>query len=169
MKKHILLFILLVLASASILAQQNPAAESPKQAVQVDRGMSLITPRLMQVGQDSNFFLRLAEQIQLTDTQRTALEQIAYAFHSYKGQKLADLNVNDAEVERLLKRDSIDLEAVRTKIREGALISAEIKMRTIEGLLEAVNTLTHQQHVKIALMLMQELQTPRSRAQPQAL
>lgn len=168
MKRQILLLAVLMLRSAATPAQHIPAAEPPKPAAQAARAMSLITPGLMQVAQDSNFFLRLAEQIQLSDPQRTALEEIAYAFQNYKGQKLADLNVNDAEVDRLLTRDRIDLDAVRAKLNEAAAIGVEVKMRTIEALLEAVYALTHQQHMKIIVMLIQELQTPRSRP-PQAL
>jgi Spy/CpxP family protein refolding chaperone len=94
---------------------------------------------------------------------RAALEAIAYEFQKYNFQRLADLHVAEAELERLLTRDSIDLDAVRAKIRDAEAIGAGIKIRQIESLLKAVNTLTHEQHLKVVILI-QELQAPSERA-----
>lgn len=163
MRRPILTFVILLLGSVSAVAQHRPSGEPPKQEVQLGRGMSLLAPGLMQVGLETNFFLRLADQIQLTDKQRAALEEIAYGYQKYNVQRLADRDVTDAELQRLLTRDNIDLDAVRAKVREAEAITTDVKIRMIEAVLKAVTTLTHEQHLKV-MILIQELQPPKERA-----
>ena len=162
MKRPVLVFAILLLGSVSAFAQHKPSGEPPKQEVQLGRGMSLIAPGLMQVGVETNFFLRLADQLQLADKQRAALEEIAYEYQKYSVQRLADRDVADAELQRLLTRDNIDLDAVRAKVREAEAITTDVKIRMIEAVLKAVTTLTHEQHLKV-MTLIQELQTPKER------
>jgi Spy/CpxP family protein refolding chaperone len=128
--------------------------------------MSLIAPGLMQIGSETNFFLLIADQIRLTEEQRATLEELVFEFQKYSVQKLADLNVADAELERLLTRDKIDLDAVRAKVKEIEAINTEVKMRRIESLLKAINTLTHEQHLKI-VTLVREIPAPGARPQPE--
>lgn len=118
MRRPILVLAVLLLSGISAFAQNKPPAEPQKQEVQLGRGMSLIAPGRMQVGVETNFFLRLADQLQLADKQPSALEEIAYEYQKYSVQKPADRDVADAELQRLLTRDSIDLDAVRAKVRE---------------------------------------------------
>jgi Spy/CpxP family protein refolding chaperone len=162
MRSLILIFAILLLGGNSAFAQNKPHGEPPKQEVQLGRGMSLIAPGLMQVGVETNFFLRLADQLQLADKQRTALEEIASEYQKYSVQRLADRDVADAELQRLLTRDNIDLDAVRAKVREAEAITTDVKIRMIEAVLKAVTTLTHEQHLKV-MTLIQELQTPKER------
>ena len=92
-----------------------------------------------------------------------ALEEIAYEYQKYSVQRLADRDVTDAELQRLLTRDNIDLDAVRAKVREAEAITTDVKIRMIEAVLKAVTTLTHEQHLKV-MILIQELQPPKERA-----
>lgn len=156
-QRQVLLLAVLIFGSASAFAQYKPPGPPPKPEPAAGSGMSLITPGLMQMAQGSNFFLRLADQIQLTEKQRGALEAIAYDFQKHHLQKLADLRVSEAEIERLLTRGTIELDAVRAKIRESEAISAGMKIREVESLLKAVTTLTHEQHLKVVILI-QELQ-----------
>jgi Spy/CpxP family protein refolding chaperone len=158
--------VILALSSALTFAQQKPGREPQRQEVQLGRGMSLIAPGLMQIGSETNFFLLIADQIRLTEEQRATLEEIVFEFQKYSVQKLADLNVADAELERLLTRDKIDLDAVRAKVKEIEAINTEVKMRRIESLLKAINTLTHEQHLKI-VTLVREIPAPGARPQPE--
>jgi len=61
-----------------------------------------------------------------------------------------------------LTRDNIDLDAVRAKVREAEAITTDVKLRMIEAVLKAVTTLTHEQHLKV-MILIQELPTPKER------
>lgn len=149
MRRLIIVLVVLIFGANLTFAQQKPRNEKPKQEVQLGRGMSLIAPGLIQVGMETNFFLRLAEEIQLTEKQQAALEEIVYEFQTYAVQKFADIEVGEAELERLLTRESIDLDAVRAKIKEVEAMTAAVKIRKIEAALKAINTLTHEQHLKI--------------------
>ena len=164
MRRLIQVLAVLLLSSAFTFAQHKPPGDPPKQEVQLGRGMSLIAPGLMQVGLETNFFLRLADQLQLTEKQQSALTEIVYDVQRYSVQKLADQGVADAELQRLLTRDNIDLDAVRAKVREAEAIATDVKIQRIESLLKAINTLTHEQHLKI-VTLIQEIQTPKARPQ----
>jgi Spy/CpxP family protein refolding chaperone len=162
MRRAILVLAALPLSSAFTFAQNKPAGEQPKQESQLGRGMSLIAPGLIQVGLETNFFLQIADQIQLTEKQLSALAEIAYESQKYSVQKLADRDVTDAELQRLLTRDNIDLDAVRAKVREAEEIEAGVKINKIEAVLKAINTLTHEQHLKI-VTLSREALAPRLR------
>ena len=164
MKRIILLLTILALSNSFAFAQQKGRGEARKEEVQLGRGMSLIAPGLMQVGLETNFFLLLADQLQLTEKQRPALEEIAYEAEKYGVQRMADLDVADAELQRLLTRDSIDLDAVGAKVKESEVIVSEVKIRKIEAVLKAINTLTHEQHLKI-VMLSREAPAPKLRPQ----
>ena len=164
MKRIFIALAVLMLASVTTIAQQKPHSETKKQEVQLGRGMSLIAPGLIQIGEETNFFLQLADQIRLTEKQRATLEEIVYEFQRYSIQRMADVNVGDAELERLLTRDSIDLDAVRAKIKEIEAVTADVKIRKIESILKAVNTLTHEQHLKIVTVY---LEPPAPKIRPQ--
>ena len=164
MKRAIILLAILALGGVSAFAQQKTRGEALKQEVQLGRGMSLIAPGLIQVGAETNFFLLLADEISLTTEQQAALEAITYEFQKYGIQKQADLRVADAELERLLTRENIDLGSVRAKIREAEAVATEVKIRKIEALLKAINALVHEQHLKI-VTLYREPPPPKPRLQ----
>ena len=164
MRRIIITLTVLTFISAMAFAQQKPHGEKGKQEIELGRGMSLIAPGLMQVGLETNFFLLLADQIQLTEQQRPALEEIAYEAQKYGVRRMADLDVADAELQRLLTRDSIDLDAVRAKVKESEVIVSDVKISKIEAVLKAINTLTHEQHLKI-VMLSREAPAPKLRPQ----
>lgn len=164
MKRIILLLTILALGNAVAFAQQKGRGEARKQEIQLGAGMSLIAPGLIQIGSETNLFLTLAEQLGLTNDQRIALEKIAWDFQRFSVQRIADLNVAEAEIERLLTRENIDLDAVRVKIREAESIATDVKIRKVEALLKAISTLTHEQHLKI-VTLYREPAAPKLRPQ----
>lgn len=164
MRRIIITLAVLASLNAMAFAQQKPRSDKGKQEVELGRGMSLIAPGLMQVGLETNFFLLLADQIQLTEQQRAVLEAIIYDTQNYGVRRMADLDVADAELQRLLTRDSIDLDAVRAKVKESEVIVSDVKIRKIEAVLKAINTLTHEQHLKI-VMLSREAPAPKLRSQ----
>lgn len=164
MRQLIFTVMVLALGSSWAFAQQRPHQETRKQEIQLGSGMSLIAPGLIQIGSETNLFLTLAEQIGLTNEQRKALEAIAWDFQKFSVQRMADLNVAEAELERLLTRENIDLDAVRAKVREAESMATDVKIRKVEALLKAINTLTHEQHLKI-VTLYQEPVAPQTKPQ----
>lgn len=147
--RRLLAVALLAFAGAAALA---PAAEPERKWPAGAALMSTLTPGLLQTAEETVFFLRIGADLALGESQHAALLQIAYEFEKQRLQKIADMNVADAELDRLLTRDAIDLEAVRAKVRESAAIAAAMKMVQIESLLRAVKILTHEQHLKVILL-----------------
>ena len=159
MRRIIIGLMIVMLTGPAILAQHKNGSERQKQEVQMGRDMVLVTPGLLQIGSETNFFLATAEQIQLTDKQRQTLEEVIYEFQRDSVQRMADLKVAEAELDRLLSREQIDLTAVRAKISESEAITTDLKMFKFESLLKAIKILTHEQHLKI-LTLVRERPEP---------
>ena len=152
--------LLLLLSGMSVFAQ-SPRVDKPRQEVQLGGGMSLIAPGLMEVGAKTKLFLAIADRIELTPAQRKKLEELFFEDQSYRVQREADLDVADAELKRLLTRDSIDLGAVRAKMKEIEGIRTDTDMKRIETLLKAIGVLSHEQHTKVVI-LVQEMTTAES-------
>lgn len=144
---------------AQSFAQQQRRDEPVRVEIQLGRGMSLITPGLMEVGAQTNLFLLIADRINLTEAQRKTLEEVLFEFQRYNVQREADYDVADAELKRLLTRDRVDMNAVRVKVKEIEAIRADVDIKKIESLLKAINTLTHDQHLRV-VVLARELSAP---------
>lgn len=157
MRRFIVLAALLTLAQTFAYAQQQPDAQTTKPSVHLGHGMNLIAPGLMQLAMESSFFLAIADEIGLTKEQRATLEDLFFDFQKFSVQRLADLSVANAELERLLTREQIDLDAVGTKVKESEAINSAVRLRRIESLIKAVGILTHEQHLGI-LKLVQKTQ-----------
>lgn len=149
--------------SGAGLAQQ-PSRDSSRQEVQLGTGMSVITPGLMEIGSKTRLFLVFADKISLKAEQQKRLEDLYFHIQMYSFQREADLDVADAEFKRLLTRDTVDLSAVRAKMREIETIRVEVDMKKIETLLLAINVLTHGQHMQIVLLARDLEQAAKPRA-----
>ena len=148
------------------VAQQKPRNDSAKQEIQIGRGMTMITADLLEIGAQTKLFLRFTEQINFTIEQKKKLEELYYQFQKSGAQQEADLDVADAQLRRLLTGDSVDLTAVRAKVKEIEAIRAAATMKRIEILLQALNTLTHEQHLRVMLAV-QDLTKPQEPTQIQ--
>ena len=141
-----------ILFSSSTGFAQQPARKPSQQEVQLGKGMSVITPGLMEIGAKTRLFILLGDKIQLTLEQQKKLEDLYFRIQMYSFQREADLDVADAEFKRLLTRDTVDLNAIKAKMKEIEAIRVEVDMNKIETLLQAINVLTHQQHMKVILL-----------------
>lgn len=148
---------LILTATLLTTAQQKQRVEARPEIIRLGRGMSLLTADLMQIGAQSDLFLRLAGKIDLTKEQQAKLEELFFEIQRYNVRRQADLDVADAELRRLATSDDVDLAAVRGKLKEIEAIEAETTMKKIETILQAIKTLTHTQHVKV-MRLVRDLQ-----------
>ena len=118
------------------------------------RCQSFIKPKmLMQIAAQSDFFLQFNEKIDLSVEQRKKLEDLFFEFQKYGLRRQTDLDIVEAELQRLLNNDSIDLAAVRAKVKEIEMLQSEFTITKIETVLLAVNVLTHDQHLKVMLLV----------------
>lgn len=150
-----ILLAITMLAQGAAGAGAGPESGAPVQVrgVRLERGMSLVLPSLLEIGSRTDFFMQLADRVGFTEAQRAALEEVGLEFREYKTARVADLGVADAELQRLLARDLIDLDLVSSKLREIGVLETDIKMHMIESLLSAINALNHDQHLRITALL----------------
>lgn len=156
--------VILIAASAATVFAQKPRAETPRQEVQLGSGMSVITPGLMEIGSKTRLFLVFADKLSLTPEQQKKLEDLYFRVQMYSFQREADLDVADAEFKRLLTRDTVDLNAIKAKMKEIEAIRVEVDLKKIETLLQAINVLTHEQHRQVVLLAkdLEEASKPRA-------
>ena len=149
--------LMLTASATAVTAQQKPRAKSIERNVELGRGMSLLTMDLMQIATQSELFLRFAGKIDLTKEQQKKLEELYFEYQQYSVRREADLNVADAELKRLLVTDRVDLSAVKVKVKEVEAIQSEAAMKKIETVLQAIGTLTHDQHLRVMLLVRETL------------
>lgn len=155
--RQLVIFVSLALAlSVGVSAQQRPRDVS--QGFDMGRGMSPLNGDLMQIAIQSDFFLSFGQAINLTAEQQKSLEEVYFEIQRYTVRRKADLDVADAELRRLLSNDRVDLAAVQAKVKQTELIQSEATVKRIEAALRAINTLTHDQHLKVLLLVRQKLQ-----------
>lgn len=159
----VMTILLLTLASTG---QEKGRETTLDRKFYVGRGMSVMTTDLMQVAAGSDLFLRFGEEIKLTPAQRKKLEDMFFDVQKYSLRRQTDLDVAEAELRRLLSNDSVDLVALRGKVKEIEALRADMTMKNIEAALQAIAVLTHDQHLKVMLLVREllEQKTPPSAA-----
>lgn len=144
------------LALVSLLAiasfSQQPAKTRLRDTFDLGRGMSPITADLIPIAVQSTFFLKFADDLQLTADQRKSLEALFFKVQQANVRSEADLDVVDAELRRALSSDSVDMADVRAKVTRMEKIRAEGQIMRIQATLHAIAILTHEQHLK-AMMI----------------
>lgn len=143
---------LITICAAAFGQQRRPQAPATQPA-NMGRGMALITPGLMEIGVQTKFFLTVPDRIKLTDEQRTRLSEIAYQFQRLAGDKKADLGAAEAELQRMLAREQIDLAQVKAKLNQTQQLEADVEYAGIESVLKAITVLTHEQHLLIITLV----------------
>lgn len=156
-RKVLIVFAVILLTATAASAQRNPRAETAGSGkIELGRGMNLISADLMQIAAETDLFLRLADRISLSGEQVKKLGDLYIDLQKYTIRRQADLDVADAELRRLVNNDRVDLAAVRSKVKEVESLQTEFTMKKIEAVLQAVGALTHDQHLKV-LLLVREL------------
>lgn len=133
------------LASAQETRRQVPGALNTN----MGKGMGMITPGLLEVGMQTNFFLTIGDQIKMSDEQRSQITEIAYQFQKFANERKGDIGVAEAELQRMVSRDQIDLSQVKEKLSGVHALDADIEFKGIEALIKAIKVLSHEQHILI--------------------
>jgi len=143
------LVIALVTVAGAGEPQRGTRHQPRQEQTLVGEGMGPLIPDLVQIGSGTQFFLALADRIALTEDQRQSLSVLAYDFQVYVGRKRADLRVAEAEYQRLLSQDRIDLAQVKNKLSEIKALEAEVEFTGASAMLRAIALLTHEQHLGV--------------------
>lgn len=141
--------IALTLLSGIALGQEARRQGGPIQPASMGKGMGMMNPSLLEIGMQTKFFLAVGDRIKMTDEQRNQIIEIAFQFQKLAQEKKGDLGVAEAELQRMLGRDQIELAQVRTKLKEIQSLQADVEYAGIESLLKAIKVLTHDQHLLI--------------------
>lgn len=151
----LLLFLMLLPFGASlpVRAQKTRAAATPDQEFDAGRGMSLLNADLMLIAAQTDFFLQFGKELNLTDEQRKKLEDLYFDTQKYTLRQNVELNVADAELQRLVSNDRVDLALVRAKVKQIEALRSEATFKKIEAVLRSVAVLTHEQHIKVMLLV----------------
>jgi Spy/CpxP family protein refolding chaperone len=148
-----LLVALIGLTNGSISAQQTVNQAQLNPPATVGKGMGMITPSLMEIGMKTRFFLAISDRIKMTEAQTTQITEIAFRFQKLAAEKKGDLGVADAELQRMLGREPINLRLVKSKLNELQLLEADVEYAGIESVLKAIKVLTHEQHLVIMTLV----------------
>ena len=140
------------LTATPAFGRQGRTGKTGREQIELGRGMSLVAPNLIEIGMRTNMFLLLADRVQMTAEQKSKLEEIMFDFQRFATQKQADYDVADAELTRLLTRDTVDMGEVRAKVRDIEALNADLNVRKYEALLKAIGVLTHEQHLKVVAL-----------------
>ena len=92
----VVLALLAALTGVPARGQQGPRGEARREQIELGRGMSMVAPSLLEVAVRTNLFLQLADRVQMTEGQKSKLEEIMIVFQRLAVQKQADYDVADA-------------------------------------------------------------------------
>lgn len=146
----IALFALNASASAQDVKGSRP---KPGTSVEMGRGMSVMNTGLLRIASQTGLFLDMSAELQLTEEQKLKLSEIFFDNERLATLKVADLQVNEAELQRLLSQESIDLVGIKQKLKENGQLKADLTYQSIVAALRAIEVLTHDQHVKAMIIV----------------
>lgn len=144
---------ILMTIGSTIFGQQARVQAPPAQPTNMGKGMGMITPGLMEIGMQTKFFLAVADRIKMTDEQKEKITEIAYQFQKLAGEKKADLGVAEAELQRMVSREQIDLSQVKVKLSQIKALESDVEYAGIDSVLKAIKVLTHEQHLLILTLV----------------
>ena len=156
--KTIVLVLMFLVMTLAVTAQRNSSVKLRDKKIELGSGMSLITADLMAIAAETDLFLRLSERINLSNEQIKKLGELFLDLQKYSLRKQVDLDIADAELRRLVNNDRVDLAVVRLKVKEIEALQTDFTMKKIETVLQAVSILTHDQHLKVMLLVRELLE-----------
>ena len=110
--------------------------------------MSELTPGLLTVALNTQYFSDLAGELELTEDQVTKLQDLLYQSLLEESRFTADQQIAIAQIERLLADPDIDLKVLKQRLQERYDLAAQADFFHIQKSIEAVKLLTHEQHLK---------------------
>lgn len=156
--KTIVLILMFLVMTSFVTAQRNSSVKQRDKKIELGSGMSLITADLMEIAAETDLFLRLSERINLSNEQVKKLGELFLDLQKYSLRKQVDLDIADAELRRLVNNERVDLAVVRLKVKEIEALQTDFTMKKIETVLQAVSILTHDQHLKVMLLVRELLE-----------
>lgn len=111
--------------------------------------MSEMNPALVNVALNTQFFLDLSSDLELSADQTSKLQGLLYQCELDQARLNGDIKIATAQIERLLAEPDVDVNALQQKLDERYRIAAQADFLHIKHALEAVKALSHEQHLKV--------------------
>ena len=149
------LILVISLATAGVFGQ-NELTSSPRDSMTfswTEESMPRALPNLVEIAIITKFFLNFEEYLGFSGEQREQLEQIYFDHERQLIQNSAEFQLAYSELNALLSRSSVDMKAIQKVVATKERIRAEVDIRNIQNALEAIELLTHKQHVEVLLMV----------------
>ena len=153
-------FVFLLVSLLSLLKPAG-AQEVPRMALE----MSQMTPGLISIAMNTQYFTDLAPELDLTPDQIKKLQDLVYESVLEESRLTADLKVATAQIERLLAEPEPDLEMLKQRLDERYHLAAQADFFHIQKAMESLKLLTHEQHVKAFPALRKLLEEKRKKNQ----
>lgn len=134
-----------------VTAQNNPEDQKLAEIVTMKR-MRAMVPSLVVLGWD-DFFLGLAPVIELSQKQATQLAYLSVEFVEARRKMQEHLDEAELALYDELDRDQVSLEEVAQRIRWAGSLRGESVVLRYRFLLQAINVLNHEQHLKLVSLL----------------
>lgn len=149
------LTLIIWLATAGVFGQ-NEFTSSPTDFMTFSwtgEGMPRALPNLVQIAIYTKFFLSLEEYLGFSGEQREQLEQIYFDHEKQLIQSSAEFQLAHFELNALLSRSSVDMKAIQKIVATKERIRSQVDIRNIQHALEAINLLSHKQHIETLLVV----------------
>ena len=149
------LTLIISLATAGVFGQ-NDLISSPTDSMifsWTEESMPRALPNLVQIAVITKFFLSLQDDLGLSGEQREQLEQIYFHHERQLIQSSAEFQLAHSELNAFLSRSTVDMKAVQAVVAKKERIRSEVDILNIQHALEAINLLSHKQHIEILLVV----------------
>ena len=147
---------LVILLATSGVFGQNGLTSSPRDSMTfswTEESMPRALPNLVEIAMITKFFLNFKEYLVFTGEQREQLEEIYFDHERQLIPSSAEFQLAYSELNALLSRSSVDMKAIQKVVATKERIRSEVDIRNIQHALEAINLLSHKQHVEVLLMV----------------
>lgn len=150
MNSRVFLIVMLA-AGAGLLgeAPDDPSAGNLPTFRWTNEAMPRSLPNLIQIATYTKFFLDLSNQVEFSDVQREKLQEIYFDHEAWLIRYSADFQLAHSQLNALLSRSSVEMEAVEEMIQTKERLRSEVDVISIRHALEAIKLLNHQQHLRI--------------------
>ncbi len=149
------LILVISLTTAGVFGQDD-LTSSPRDSMTfswTEEGMPRALPNLVEIAIITKFFLTFEGNLGFSGEQREQLEQIYFDHERQLIQSSAEFQLAHSELNALLSRSSVDMKAIQKVVATKESIRSQVDIRNIQHALEAINLLSHKQHVEVILMV----------------
>ena len=101
--------------------------------------------RAMGMGRGASAMLRMADELELSEAQRSEIDELITARRKDNIKQKAELDIARVDLEKLIKQEDPDLDAIESQLRDIAMMQASMQFAQIKIRIDAKNVLSDEQ------------------------